>query len=138
FPGVGGKRRYRREPYTKSGRKIPVEPRAKTLTYPKPGGKVIHYLCLWGQEDPDREAERVALNPDPSGWNHYEIVVLGKRIVVRLNGVKTFDGDIWDNSDDVGRTSILLTRNVEGRMRFRDIRIKDLSKEHSEAEALRD
>jgi hypothetical protein len=72
------------------------------------------------------------------GWNELEITAVGNRLTATLNGIKIMgyngDGVLNDevhkarNVGMVGHIALQIHRNDELRIRFKNIRIKDLSK----------
>ncbi len=64
----------------------------------------------------------------PTGWNGYEVRAVGKRIVLKLNGVETVDYA----EDDAGieRTGLIALQVHSGpplEVRFRNLRIREMS-----------
>ena len=88
----------------------------------------------WGNlYDESRRRVTLAAPPDgvieralkPNGWNDYEVEALGKRIVLRLNGIVTVD---YTEEDEAIEQSGLIGLQVHSgpplEVRFRNIRIK--------------
>ncbi len=71
----------------------------------------------------------------PNDWNDMLILVEGKRYVVVLNGIEVLDFTYPNPKVTEGLIALQLHSGGEGRMRFKDILIRDLSA--SEAPAAR-
>jgi len=98
-------------------------------TYPKPDMRGVIIWCGAGfKEKPDPQAIKVALNPDPSGWNHYEIAVVGRKTVIRINGVKVIDKHVKYDVESIKWGFTKIAFRIGRKVRYRDIRIKDLTK----------
>lgn len=63
----------------------------------------------------------------PNDWNDMLIQVEGRRYLVRLNGVLVLDFTYPSPQATSGRIALQLHSGGEGRMRFKDIYVRDLS-----------
>ena len=63
----------------------------------------------------------------PYDWNDYLIQVLGNRTIVRLNGVQILDFTNPDPKSYDGGIALQLHSGGQGKMRFKDISVRDLS-----------
>jgi hypothetical protein len=63
----------------------------------------------------------------PNDWNDMLILVEGKRYVVILNGIEVLDFTYPSPKATEGVIALQLHSGGEGRMRFKDILIRDLS-----------
>ncbi|HYK89466.1 MAG TPA: DUF1080 domain-containing protein [Acidobacteriota bacterium] len=63
----------------------------------------------------------------PYDWNDYLIQVLGNRTIVRLNGVMILDYTNPEPKSFDGGIALQLHSGGQGKMRFKDISIRDLS-----------
>jgi len=64
----------------------------------------------------------------PNDWNEMKVKVVGKRYITHLNGVQMIDFTYPSPGATTGVIALQLHSGGEGRMRFKDIRIRDLSK----------
>ncbi len=63
----------------------------------------------------------------PYDWNEYLIQVVGNRTIVRLNGVQVIDYTNPEPKSFDGGIALQLHSGGQGKMRFKDIYIRDLS-----------
>ncbi len=63
----------------------------------------------------------------PYDWNEMYIKVVANRTIVRLNGVQVLDFTNPDSKSTDGSIALQLHSGGQGRMRFKDIFIRDLS-----------
>lgn len=63
----------------------------------------------------------------PNDWNDLQISVVGKRYITRLNGKQMIDFTYPSPGATAGVIALQLHSGGEGRMRFKDLRIRDLS-----------
>lgn len=63
----------------------------------------------------------------PYDWNDMLIQVLGNRYVVHLNGIQVLDFTYPSPGSESGPIALQLHSGGEGRMRFKDIFVRDLS-----------
>ncbi len=63
----------------------------------------------------------------PDDWNTMQISVIGKRYITHLNGVRMIDFTYPAPVAKRGVIALQLHSGGEGRMRFKDIKIRDLS-----------
>jgi len=67
----------------------------------------------------------------PKAWNDLRISVRGRRYITILNGVQMIDFTYPSPGASSGVIALQLHSGGEGRMRFRNIRIRDLSKQQA-------
>lgn len=65
----------------------------------------------------------------PDDWNDLQISVVGKRYIIHLNGKQMIDFTYPSPGATKGVIALQLHSGGEGRMRFKDLRIRDLSEE---------
>ena len=65
----------------------------------------------------------------PDDWNDLRISVVGKRYITHLNGKQMIDFTYPSPEATTGVIALQLHSGGEGRMRFKDLRIRDLSEE---------
>jgi hypothetical protein len=63
----------------------------------------------------------------PNDWNDLQIKVVGKRYITHLNGKQMIDFTYPSPGSTTGVIALQLHSGGEGRMRFKDLRIRDLS-----------
>jgi hypothetical protein len=63
----------------------------------------------------------------PNAWNDLQISVVGKRYITHLNGKQMIDFTYRSPKPTTGVIALQLHSGGEGRMRFKDLRIRDLS-----------
>ena len=63
----------------------------------------------------------------PNAWNDLQISVVGKRYITHLNGKQMIDFTYPSPKATTGVIALQLHSGGEGRMRFKDLRIRDLS-----------
>lgn len=63
----------------------------------------------------------------PTDWNDMLIQVLGRRYIVHLNGIQVLDFTYPSPATDEGLIALQLHSGGQGRMRFKDIYLRDLS-----------
>jgi len=63
----------------------------------------------------------------PYDWNEYLIQVVGNRTIVRLNGIQILDFTNPDPKSFDGGIALQLHSGGQGKMRFKDLFIRDLS-----------
>ena len=63
----------------------------------------------------------------PNDWNDLQISVVGKRYITHLNGKQMIDFTYPSPEATTGVIALQLHSGGEGRMRFKDLRIRDLS-----------
>ena len=63
----------------------------------------------------------------PDGWNDILIQVEGNRYVVHLNGIQVLDFTYPSPGSEEGPIALQLHSGGQGRMRFKDLYIRDLS-----------
>ena len=74
--------------------------------------------------EPSEAMRQRALKPDD--WNDYEVSAIGKRIVLKLNGVTTVDYTEEDDSlEQTGLIGLQVHSGPPLEVRFRDIRIQE-------------
>ncbi len=71
----------------------------------------------------------------PDDWNDLRISVVGKRYITLLNGKQMIDFTYPSPEATTGVIALQLHSGGEGRMRFKDLRIRDLSEETEEPSA---
>ena len=71
----------------------------------------------------------------PNDWNDLRIKVDGNRYITHLNGVKMIDFTYPAPGATSGLIALQLHSGGEGRMRFKDIFIRDLSRRRGEPSA---
>lgn len=69
----------------------------------------------------------------PNGWNDMRITVVGNRHVTYLNGVRMIDFTYPSPGSTNGVIALQLHSGGEGRMRFKDIWIRNLSRANSKS-----
>jgi hypothetical protein len=91
-----------------------------------------YWGCLYDESRRNRilaQASQEALSAlDKKGWNEYEIIADGRRIVLKLNGIISVDYvETEEGIDDTGFIALQLHSGPPLSVHFRDLRIRELA-----------